>query len=135
MSFDPITAIADAAGKIIDRVLPDANKAAEAKAELQRMRLSGELAQVTGQLEINKVEAGSASLFVSGWRPSVGWVCSAALAFQFIAAPLITWAALLLGSKIAFPPLDTGTLISLLMALLGIGGLRTLEKLNGVAAK
>jgi hypothetical protein len=142
MALDPVTAVLDIGSRLIDRLWPNPVERDAAKAKLFELQQTGELAKLTaetdlakGQLEINKTEAGSSSLFVSGWRPSVGWVCSAALVFQFILAPLITWGALLLGSKVVFPVLDTGTLVSLLMALLGIGGLRTLEKLNGVASK
>jgi hypothetical protein len=120
---------------LIDRLWPDPQKAAEAKLEMYKLEKSGELAQIMGQLEINKEEAKSHSLFVAGWRPFVGWVCASALAFQFILAPVVQWALVIYGNPIDLPPLDTGTLISLLMALLGVGGLRTIEKLNGVAAK
>lgn len=135
MALDPVSAVLEIGSQLIDRLWPDPQKAAEAKLELYKLQQQGELTQIVGQLEINKAEAASASVFVAGWRPSVGWVCSAALAFQFIIAPLVTWGVLLMGSKVVFPPLDTGTLISLLFALLGVGGLRTIEKLNGVASK
>ena len=133
--MDPITAVSNVVSSIIDRIWPDATQSAQAKAQLAQLQISGELAQMTGQLEINKTEAANTSVFVSGWRPSVGWVCSAALAFQFILAPVIEWGTALYGNPVKLPPLDTGTLISLLMALLGVGGMRTVEKLNGVARK
>lgn len=133
MAFDPVSIALEVGGKLIDRFFPDQTKANEAKAKLLEMQMSGELAQLSGQIEINKIEAGSSSLFVAGWRPSVGWTCSAALAFQFIVAPLIQWGAVLYGKPVTLPALDTGSLLSLLMALLGVSGLRTVEKLNGVA--
>lgn len=135
MSLDPVTALLDIGSKVIDRLWPDPTQANAAKLELFKLQQQGELAEIAGQLEINKVEAASSSLFVSGWRPSVGWVCSAALAWQLILAPSIQWGAAIYGKPVALPPLDTGTLISLLFALLGIGGMRTVEKLNGVASK
>lgn len=133
--MDPVTLILGIGSKIIDHLFPDANAAAQAKLELFKLQQSGALAEMTGQFEINKVEAANASVFVSGWRPSVGWVCSAALAFQLIIAPMATWGALLMGKSLVFPALDTGTLISMLCAMLGVGGMRTVEKLNGVATK
>jgi len=93
-----------------------------------------------GQQEINKVEAASGSLFVAGWRPAVGWVCVAALVYQFLAYPMLVWcwAAMQAGDIVppglASPPmLETDSLYMLLFGLLGIGGLRTAEKIKGVA--
>lgn len=133
MALDPISAALDIGGKIIDRIWPDPTQAAAAKLELIKLQQSGELAQITGQLKVNEAEAGSASVFVAGWRPSVGWVCSAGLAIQFVAGPMLTWGAALLGHPIAFPTLDMGTLMTLLAGMLGIGGMRTIEKLNSAA--
>jgi hypothetical protein len=97
------------------------------------MQQAGELAQITAQLKVNEVEAANPSVFVSGWRPFVGWVCTAALAIQFIISPTASWIAALLGHAVAFPSLDMGTLLTLLGGMLGLGGLRTVEKINGVA--
>ena len=133
MGLDPVSILLDLGGKVFDRLFPDPAQAAQAKLEMFKLQQSGELAQITGQMDINKTEAASASVFVAGARPSVIWVCSIALAFQLVLAPLLTWIAALFGSHIMFPTLDTGTLTSLLMALLGLGGMRTVEKLNGVA--
>ena len=82
MAFDPISAALDIGGKLIDRLWPDPTQAAAAKLELLKLQQSGELQQITGQLEINKVEAANPSVFVSGWRPFIGWVCGTALAYQ-----------------------------------------------------
>lgn len=92
-----------------------------------------ELAQ--SQLEVNKTEAMSSSLFVAGWRPFCGWTGGAALTFQFLIAPLLTWLTMLVGHPVIFPVLDTGPLMTILVGMLGLGSLRTYEKLNGVAAK
>jgi hypothetical protein len=100
-----------------------------------KLQQNGELAQITGQMEINKVEAASSSLFVSGWRPSVGWVCSAGFAVQFIVGPLAEWGSALYGHPVKFPQMDTGTMMPLLLGMLGLGGLRTAEKLADKAAK
>lgn len=135
MSFDPITAALGLGGKLIDRLWPDQEKKAAAQLELIKLQQSGELELITKQLDINRVEASNPSVFVSGWRPGAGWVCVAGLAIQFIVNPLATWGASLWGNAIAFPDLDLATLLTILGGLLGLGGLRTYEKVSGVAAK
>ena len=135
MTLDPVTALFEVGSKVLDRVLPDPAQQAAAKLELLKLQQNGELAQITGQMDINKVEAASSSLFVSGWRPSVGWVCSAGFAVQFIVGPLAEWGAALAGHPVKFPQMDTGTMMPLLLGMLGLGGLRTAEKLADKAAK
>jgi len=135
MALDPVTALFEVGSKVLDRVLPDPAQQAAAKLELLKLQQNGELAQITGQMDINKVEAASSSLFVSGWRPSVGWVCGAGFAVQFVIGPLAEWGAALAGHPVKFPQMDTGTMMPLLLGMLGLGGLRTAEKLADKAAK
>jgi len=135
MALDPVTALFEVGSKVLDRVLPDPAQQAAAKLELLKLQQNGELAQITGQMEINKAEAASSSIFVSGWRPSVGWVCSAGFAVQFVIGPLAEWGAALAGHPVKFPQMDTGTMMPLLLGMLGLGGMRTAEKIQGVAAK
>lgn len=122
-----ISAILDIGSKVLDRVFPDPAQAAQAKLEMYRMEQAGELQQIMGQIEINKVEAGSESTFVSGWRPASGWICNAGLAYTFLVRPIGSWIAAAKGWP-APPEIDVETLLVLLGSLLGIGGLRTLEK-------
>jgi len=135
MTLDPVTALFEVGSKVLDRVLPDPAQQAAAKLELLKLQQNGELAQITGQMEINKVEAASSSLFVSGWRPSIGWICGAGFAVQFVIGPLAEWGAALAGHPVKFPQMDTGTMMPLLIGMLGLGGLRTAEKLADKAAK
>jgi hypothetical protein len=88
---------------------------------------------VKGQLEINKAEAGNASIWVSGWRPAVGWVCAGALFSQYILRPWVQWAAIISGHPIPELPGIDDHLWELLGGMLGLGGLRTVEKIKGVA--
>lgn len=139
MAF-PLLALLPVVEKVFDKIFPDKEKAAEAKMEMFKLQQAGELAVldkeaqiILAQLEVNKTEAASSSLFVSGWRPFVGWVCGSGLAFQFLIAPLATWIATLAGHPVEFPSLDMGTLMTLLAGMLGLGGLRTYEKEKGVA--
>ena len=135
MALDPVSALLDIGGKVLDRVLPDPAQQAAAKLELLKLQQNGELAQITGQMEINKVEAASSSIFVSGWRPGIGWVCGAGFAVQFVIGPLAEWGSALAGHPVKFPQMDTGTMMPLLLGMLGLGGLRTAEKLQDKASK
>ena len=128
--------------KVVDLVIPDPNKAAEAKLKAAEMAQKGELAVLDaelrlamGQLEINKEEAKNPSLWVSGWRPFVGWVGASGLAYAAILEPLARFVATLSGYTGAFPLLDTTITMQILFAILGVGGLRSFEKAKGVAAK
>lgn len=134
MAFDPITAVLGLGGQLIDRLWPDPTKAAEAKLALITLQQKGELDGIIGQLDINKEEAKNPSIFVSGWRPFIGWVCGIALVYSFLGQPLLAW--LSINFHFTAPPsLDMGTLITLLGGMLGLSGLRTAEKINGVASK
>lgn len=123
---------------VVGKVIPDAGKAAEVNAELQRALIAqqGELDKAVheaakAQAEINLKNADSPSMFVSGWRPFVGWVCGIGCAYGFILQPFLAWFSGL--AAVALPPvLDMATLLGLLGGLLGLGGLRTVEKIQGV---
>ena len=135
MALDPVTAVLDIGGKLIDRMWPDPAQAATAKLELIKLQQSGDLAQMTGQLEINKIEAASSSTFVSGWRPAIGWVCALALFYQYLVRPLAVAVFAAAGHPLPTMPGLDENLWQLMMAMLGMGGLRTFEKVQGVANK
>ena len=135
MALDPVTAVLDIGGKLIDRMWPDPTQAATAKLELIKLQQSGDLAQMTGQLDINKIEAASNSTFVSGWRPAIGWVCALALLYQYLVRPLAVAVFAAVGHPLPVMPGLDENLWQLMMAMLGMGGLRTFEKVQGVANK
>lgn len=136
MSNDPITALLDISGKVIDRVWPDPVQAATAKLELMKLQQSGELEQIAGQLEINKVEAANPTLFVSGARPFIMWICGISMGYVSIIEPLARFVATVMYKyNGAFPVIDTTITLQVLLGLLGLGGFRTYEKLNNVASK
>jgi len=110
----------------------DAEKLAELAAKYQDDVLAADAATRQAQADVNKVEAANPKVFIAGWRPFIGWVCGTGLATQFIVGPFVTWIASLSGRPVAFPALDMGTLLTLLMAMLGFGGMRTYEKISGV---
>lgn len=123
---------------VLDKILPDPQQAADAKIKVLELAQRGELAALDadmrlamGQLEVNKVEAGT-DLFRGGWRPAVGWVCVFGLAYQFIGQPLLPWVVALFGVTVPpLPAIDNETLMVLLTGMLGLGGLRTFERVKG----
>lgn len=119
-------------GKVIDRVWPDPQQAAAAKLKLVEMEQSGELAVILAQLKVNEVEAANQSIWVAGWRPAVGWVCALAFFYKFVFAPLFVLLLTTFGLNIVLPVLDFTEMSTILLGMLGIGGLRTVEKLKGI---
>lgn len=119
-------------GKIIDRLFPDPQKKAEAELELLKLTQDGDLKTVLAQLEVNAREAAHPSLFVAGWRPFVGWGCGAGMLYATVGHNLLGWLALALGWPVP-PVVDADLLIYVLGGMLGIGGLRTVEKIKGAA--
>lgn len=120
--------VADLATTVVNKIWPD-------KSEQEREQLAAAVTLVQGQLSVNQVEAGNPNLFVSGWRPFIGWVCGSALVYHYILRPLLPWIFHFAGHPM--PPiqgLDMGDLITILLGMLGLGGLRTFEKAKGVAS-
>lgn len=121
-------------GKIIDRLFPDPAEKARAELELLKMTQAGDLQQIIAQLEINAKEAQHPSMFVAGWRPGAGWAGVAGLVYAAIGQPLLTWLASAKGWP-APPPVDSDLLLYVLGGMLGLGGLRSFEKVKNVASK
>jgi len=136
-----IGGLIEAAIKVIDKVIPDPAAKAAAQLEVLKLNQAGEFKQIESelqlslaQIEVNKIEAASDDKFKSGWRPAVGWVCVMALFMQFVARPLLPWAVDALGVTVQpIPSLDMSDLFTLLFGLLGLGTLRTFEKVKGKA--
>ena len=132
----------DAIGGIVKTVGDIAGDLITTDKERMQLELDGyraESERMAGQVEVNKIEAGSASLFVAGWRPAVGWVGVAAMAYQFLAYPFLRWgwtalqaSGLVQAEMMPPPPLDTDALWVILSGILGLGVYRTAEKVKGV---
>lgn len=118
---------------LLDRI-PNENERQRAREQVEGQMLSAMTSLVQGQLEINKQEAAHPSIFVSGWRPGIGWICGISLGWNYILQPIVSWIAFASGIDIGnAPQLDTGELTTILLGMLGLGGLRTYEKRLGVA--
>lgn len=143
MSIDPITAGLNLVNDLIDRFVPDKQKNAEMKAQAVQAQAANDLAtlhelgqQAIAQLDVDKTEAGSASLFVAGWRPFVGWCCGAAFAYAFVLQPLAVFACTAAHWSLdpkELPSLDISSMMPVLLGMLGLGAMRTYEKQQGVA--
>jgi|TARA_R110000744_G_scaffold97568_2_gene188530 hypothetical protein len=121
-----ITSLIAPVSGLLDKFIEDKDQKNALAHEISTMaeRHAQELAK--GQLEVNKVEASHKSLFVSGWRPAIGWICGFALMYSTILAPI-------LGIWFTVPPVDSSLLTSVLMGMLGLGAMRTVEKTKAVA--
>jgi len=105
---------------------------AEKKAELEQKAMELEFGMMKAQTDINLEEAKNPNLFVSGWRPFIGWMCGVSLWWQFMGNSIFEWIVKLLGKDIKPPVLNTEGLITILLALLGLGTMRMVEKVRGV---
>lgn len=137
----PLVALLPFAKELINKIWPDPAQQAQAQLKLAELEQSGQLAQLAsvtalaqGQIEVNKIEAASTRLFVAGWRPYIGWIGGTALAFDTIVKPLIIMVMAYAGHPPpVMPNLSTEQIYGLLFGLLGLGGLRSIEKVKGVA--
>lgn len=130
MAVDPLTAALSIGGQVIARIWPDPADQAKAQLALLELAQRGELAQ----LEVNKVEAASSSAFTSSWRPFVGWICGIGCGWNWIGLPVASFVMSALGHPVAIYPADLGEMMPLLLGMLGMSGLRSFDKLKGVAS-
>lgn len=122
---------------LLDRIIPDPEARERAKIELMKAENERSVQQLqmvlqadAGQTQINAVEAQNSNVFVSGWRPFIGWVCGVAFGYHFVLQPLLAFVIANSGREVKLPEFDMEELSTVLMGLLGLGGLRTLEKIN-----
>tara|TARA_R100000781_G_scaffold112671_1_gene80120 strand:+ start:2565 stop:2972 length:408 start_codon:yes stop_codon:yes gene_type:complete len=129
-----LPSILPAVTDVIGRFLPE-DKEARAKAERQlEQQLATHLAKIDlAQLDINKTEAAHRSIWVSGWRPFIGWSCGVALAWSYVVTPILTFILAQTGYLVELPSMNLGEMMPVLMGMLGLGGLRTFEKFKKVS--
>jgi hypothetical protein len=116
----------DVVGRIIDKVAGHVDKFTLDKEE--KAQLIQEINKA--QIEVNKIESGSTSLFKSGWRPFVGWTCGIALCYHFVLQPFLMFVLLSIGKPMELPVFDMSTLTTVLFGMLGLGGMRSFEKIK-----
>ena len=128
MDITGLGAVSDLANTVIGRIWPD-------KSEAEKQQLAAAVMVIQGQMDINKVEAANPSVFVSGARPFIMWVCGIGCAWNWIGLPVACFIFAALGQPINILPADLSEMMPLLLGMLGLGSLRTVEKLKGVASK
>lgn len=115
--------------KVLDKFIPDPEAKAKAETELRESLMKWDAQQTA----VNAVEAAHSSVFVAGWRPFVGWTCGIAFAYHFVVQPLALFVLATFGHIVTVPQFAMETLLTVLLGMLGLGGLRTYEKIKSVA--
>jgi hypothetical protein len=133
---DAVAAVATLADSAVKRIWPDATEVEKAKLDQLTQEMQNEFLLLAGQMDTNKLEAQNASVFVSGWRPFVGWVCGVALAYAALIEPLAQFIAVVVYKyQGTFPATNTDVTLQILLGLLGLAGMRSFEKKTGVARR
>ncbi len=133
MSFDPFTAGFDLVKTGLDKFFPDADTELKGKLAEAASQINNDYQLQLAQLDINKTESANVSIFVSGWRPAIGWICGFSLCYAAIIEPIARFiASVVFAYAGSFPVINTDITMQILMGLLGLAGMRTFEKHKGV---
>ncbi len=116
----------------IDKIWPSKTDQEKAQAAAFMAQLQGALSLAEEQIKANQTEAASTKTFVAGWRPFIGWVCGAAFAWNFLGEPVLAFASIAVGHPVTAPYLDLSQMMPVLLGMLGLGSMRSLEKIKGV---
>jgi hypothetical protein len=137
--IDAIGEIFSLGETVINKIWPDETKRAEEMRKLEALRQEGDLARLNAhvqlmvaQMKVNEAEAKHRSVFVAGWRPAIGWICAAAIGYNFIAYPILEVVNAYLADPATLPEIASDNLFELVLGMLGLGGLRTYEKREGL---
>ena len=118
---------------LLDKFIPDADEKQKVAHEIATLSQKMAHENAMGQLEVNKAEAETSSVFKGGWRPFIGWTCGITFAYHFVLQPLLIFVLVALGEPVpALPSFDMDALMTVLFGMLGLGGLRTYEKYKGI---
>jgi hypothetical protein len=119
---------------LLDKFVEDKDQKARLAHEIATMAEKQAHEAALAQIEVNKAEAASGSVFKGGWRPFIGWTCGTAFAYHFVLQPLLIFVLVSFGKPVpALPDFDMGALMTVLGGMLGLGGLRTFEKMKGIS--
>lgn len=138
MGFDPLSSgfdLGTAIVGLVSKFVPDKTIQEQEAFAVQIQKLADAAAVEKAQSSIDQVEAASTSLFVAGWRPALGWVCGVSFAWQFVIMPIVLFLQTSFGVHIVPPVFDTATMNQVLMGMLGLGAMRTYEKVQDTKSK
>ena len=128
-----LTALIGPVAGLLDKFIPDADLKNKLAHEVATMAETHAQELAKGQLEINKAEASSGSIFKGGWRPAIGWCCALSLFWTYFLQPFIAFGIGVAGLDIPpLPQLDMSALMPLMLGMLGLGGMRSFEKMKGL---
>jgi len=128
-----LSALIGPVSNILDKVIPDKDLREKLSHEIATMAEQHTQAQVMAQIEVNKIEAASNSVFVSGWRPAIGWICAMGMAGNFLIIPFANMALELSKTGVTIPMIALSEMMPVLMGMLGLGAMRTVEKVKAVS--
>lgn len=128
----PVLSILEIGAKLLDKVIPDKDAREKAQSELYKAAQDQDFQLALAQIKVNEEEAKSENLFKSGWRPAIGWICVFGLAYNFVIYNILLWFINIYQLNVTPPALMSDILMELVFALLGLGSLRTFEKIKGV---
>jgi len=132
MMLNLISSLVTPVSGLLDKFIEDKDQKAALAHEIATLADKQANEQAVAQIELNKVEAAHKSMFVAGWRPAVGWVCALAMLLNFILIPFINLGLEFAGLDLQLDLIDMETMMPVLFGMLGLGGMRTAEKLKGV---
>lgn len=135
MDLTGLGSLFDFGNEILKRVWPDASESEKAKVTMFLAQLDAEAKAQQAQIAVNQAEAGNPSTFVAGWRSAVGWICVLALGYQYVIYPILLWLLMFWPNLVAPKPVLSDVLYELLFGMLGLAGMRSWEKIKGVARK
>ncbi len=132
MAFDPISAGITLVNTVIEKIFPDKTKQEEAKAALKMADLTNEFQLYFGQIQTNIEEAKSSSIWVAGARPFIMWVCGCGFAWEYVVGPFLVTITSAFNIHMAMPALDSSELMTILLGMLGLAGMRSFDKAKGI---
>ena len=128
-----LTALIGPATKLLGKFIEDKDKKNELAHSIATMAEKHAQELSKGQIDVNKEQAKHPSIFVSGARPAIMWVCCLGLLWQFFVGPILTWGAMMWYPEMVPPELEVEGLVTLVMSLLGLGAMRSFEKSKNIA--
>lgn len=128
----PVLSIIEIGAKLLDKIIPDKDAREKAQTELLKAAQDQDFQLAVAQIKVNEEEAKSENLFKSGWRPAIGWICVFGLFYNFVLYNILLWTVATFKLSLNPPALMSDILMELVFAMLGLGSLRTFEKIKGI---